>query len=149
MDALMPFVINNPPQEPKPLSYLYHDDLYTFDINLEVSLKVPELGDQEKIICSTHSKNLYWTMKQQLAHHTITGCNVNSGDLLGSGTISGPTKNSFGSMLELSWRGTEPIVLDKEKNIQRKFLQDGDEVVMRGEYNFLYYTSVDERIKSS
>ncbi len=136
MEALMPFVINNPIQEPQPLPYLCHSDPYTFDINLEVLLKVPELEGEEKTICNSNFKHMYWSMKQQLAHHTITGCNVNPGDLLGSGTISGPTKNSFGSMLELSWRGTQPIVLDKEKNIQRKFLQDGDEVIMRGYYKY-------------
>ena len=132
MEALMPFVHQGPVQDPKPLPYLQHDDPYSFDIKLEVALRVPELNNEEKVICKSNFQNLYWSMKQQLAHHTITGCNVNPGDLLASGTISGPTKNSYGSMLELSWRGTEPLNLDEEKKVQRKFLLDGDTVVMRG-----------------
>jgi len=132
MEALMPFVKNGPEQEPKPFAYLQHDDPYAFDIKLEVALRVPELNNEDRVICRSNFLNLYWSMKQQLAHHTITGCNVNPGDLLASGTISGPTKDSFGSMLELSWRGSESVVLDEEKKVQRKFIQDGDTVVMRG-----------------
>ena len=145
MDALMPFLCQGPEQDPKPFPYLHHQDPYSFNINLDVALRVSELPEKESIICKSNFKYLYWSMKQQLAHHTITGCNVNSGDLMGSGTISGPTKDSFASLLELTWRGSEPIVLDAEKQIQRKFLQDGDEVIIRGIINleaknmFLFY----------
>lgn len=75
-------------------------------------------------------KWMYWTMKQQLAHHTVTGCNLNAGDLLGSGTISGPTEDAYGSMLELSWRGSKTVAVGP--GLERKFLQDGDQVTLTG-----------------
>ena len=77
---------------------------------------------------------MYWTMKQQLAQQTVTGCNVKPGDLLASGTISGPTRDSFGSLLEISWRGKEPFNLDAEGKFTRVFLQDEDTVIMKGKY---------------
>lgn len=129
MDALKPFITENMKQEPTPLSYLQHSDNYNFDINLNVFLKVPEITDPV-LVSKSNFKYMYWTMKQQLAHHTITGCNVNSGDLMGSGTISGTTPDSFGSMLELCWKGTKPVELGN--GVTRKFLQDGDEVIMKG-----------------
>ncbi|XP_068688621.1 fumarylacetoacetase-like [Montipora foliosa] len=129
MDALQDFAIANPVQEPTPLSYLQHNDPYTFDVNLEVALNCQGLKNPVSI-CSTNLKNMYWTAKQQLVHHTVTGCNVRPGDLMGSGTISGETSNSYGSMLELSWKGTKP--LDLGQGVTRKFLQDGDEVIMSG-----------------
>lgn len=129
MDALKPFVTENIKQEPSPLPYLQHGDNYNFNINLDVHLKVPEVSDPV-LISKSNFKYMYWTMKQQLAHHTITGCNVNAGDLMGSGTISGTTPDSFGSMLELCWKGTKPV--DLGNGATRKFLQDGDEVIMTG-----------------
>ena len=87
-------------------------------------------SEKEAVVSRSNFKYMYWTMKQQLAHHTITGCNLQPGDLLGSGTISGPTTDSFGSMLELSWRGTRTVELGD--GITRKFLQDEDEVIIRG-----------------
>ncbi|XP_060566997.1 LOW QUALITY PROTEIN: fumarylacetoacetase-like [Ruditapes philippinarum] len=129
MDALKPFVVKNVEQDPKPLPYLTHEDDFNFDINLEVSLKCDSLSTP-KTLCRSNFKYMYWTMKQQLAHHTVTGCNINPGDLMGSGTISGETEDSYGSMLELCWKGTKPI--DLGDGVTRKFLQDGDEVIMTG-----------------
>ncbi|EDV29672.1 Fumarylacetoacetase [Trichoplax sp. H2] len=129
MEALEPFKCQNVQQDPQPLPYLCHDDPYSFDINLSVSLNVDGLSDPA-VICRSNPKYLYWTMKQQLAHHTITGCNIQPGDLLASGTISGTTPDSLGSLLELSWKGTKP--LDLGNGITRKFLQDGDEVIING-----------------
>ncbi len=84
------------------------------------------------MVTKSNFKHMYWTMKQQLAHHTVTGCNMKPGDLLGSGTISGPSPDAFGSMLELSWRGTRTV--DLGDGITRKFLQDNDEVIISGIY---------------
>jgi len=128
MEALAPFAVDNYAQEPTPLPYLQHSDPYSFDIELAVALK-PE-GGAESVVSRSNFRHMYWTMKQQLAHHSVTGCNMRPGDLLASGTISGPEPSSYGSMLELSWRGTKPLTL--ADGSQRKFLQDGDEVVMRG-----------------
>ncbi len=129
MDALAPFRSTAPVQEPEPLPYLRESDRHTFDINLEVHIQAE--NDEESLrVCSSNFKHLYWTMAQQLAHHTVTGCNMSGGDMLASGTISGPDKGSFGSMLEITWRGTEPIVLPG--GAERKFLADGDTVTMSG-----------------
>lgn len=87
-------------------------------------------SSEENLICKSNYKHLYWTALQQLAQHTVTGCNVNPGDIFATGTISGDTPNSYGSMLELSWKGTKPITL--KNNETRKFLADGDEVIIRG-----------------
>ncbi|ELW70696.1 Fumarylacetoacetase [Tupaia chinensis] len=129
MDALMPFAVPNPLQDPKPLPYLCHDQPYTFDINLSVALKGEGMR-QAATICRSNFKYMYWTMLQQLTHHSVNGCNLRPGDLLASGTISGPEPESFGSMLELSWRGTKAIELGDGQT--RKFLLDGDEVVITG-----------------
>ncbi|WAR11118.1 FAAA-like protein [Mya arenaria] len=129
MDALKPFVTKNMPQDPKPLPYLTHEDDYNFDISLEVAIMCDGLSSPATI-CRSNFSNMYWTMKQQLAHHTVTGCNINPGDLMGSGTISGEMEDSFGSMLELCWKGTKTIEL--ENGVTRKFLKDGDEVIMTG-----------------
>ncbi|KAM5206579.1 fumarylacetoacetase isoform 2-T2 [Hipposideros larvatus] len=129
MDALMPFVVPNPEQDPKPLPYLRHDQPYTFDINLFVALKGEGMS-QPATICRSNFKHMYWTMLQQLTHHSVNGCNLRPGDLLASGTISGPEPESFGSMLELSWRGTKAIDLGNGQS--RKFLLDGDEVIITG-----------------
>ncbi len=129
MEALKPFEADCPPQDPKPLDYLDQAHRTTFDIQLRVLLKTKKLSSPHPI-SSTNFKHLYWTMPQQLAHQTITGCNVQPGDLYGSGTISGPTKDSYGSMLELAWKGTKPLQLPSGE--KRTFLEDGDEVIMTG-----------------
>ncbi|EGD80576.1 fumarylacetoacetase [Salpingoeca rosetta] len=128
LDAVVPPSVVVVASEPAPLPYLKHDDPYSFDIKLSVKI-VPE-GGSGKVVANTNFKHMYWTMKQQLAHHTITGCNVRPGDLMGSGTISGTDPSAYGSMIELSWKGTKELdVGDGEK---RKFLKDGDTVVLAG-----------------
>ncbi|XP_041796685.1 fumarylacetoacetase [Chelmon rostratus] len=129
MEALLPFAEPNPVQDPEPLPYLQHHDAYTFNINLFVSLKGQGMSEAATI-CKSNFKHMYWTMKQQLAHHTVNGCNVRPGDLLASGTISGPDPESFGSMLELSWRGSKSIDLGGGET--RTFLKDRDEVTITG-----------------
>ncbi|XP_067327543.1 fumarylacetoacetase isoform X2 [Anolis sagrei] len=129
MEALMPFALPNPIQDPKPLPYLCDDQPYTFDISLFVAIKGDGMSKAANI-CHSNFKHMYWTMKQQLVHHTINGCNLRPGDLLASGTISGPDPENFGSMLELSWKGTKAIDLGNGQT--RKFLQDGDEVIITG-----------------
>ncbi|AEW85966.1 fumarylacetoacetase [Flavobacterium columnare] len=128
MDALEPFRCASPVQEPTPLPYLQQTGEHAFDIKLQVSI-TPE-DSEETIISNTNFKYMYWTMNQQLAHHTINGCRINSGDMMGSGTISGPTQDSLGSMLELTWGGKNPILL--KDGSERKFINDGDTVIMRG-----------------
>lgn len=130
LDALQPFKTESPVQEdPKPLPYLQATDTkYSYDIHLEAHIKTEKSEFQR--ITKTNFKYMYWTMAQQLAHHTINGCEVRSGDLMGSGTISGTTPDSFGSMLELSWRGQNPIPLKNGET--RSFLEDGDVLKMTG-----------------
>lgn len=128
MDALEPYKTKSPEQSPSPMKYLQQKDKHTFDINLEVSIQ-PE-NAEETIVTKSNFKYMYWTMAQQLAHHTVNGCRVNSGDMMGSGTISGPTPDSFGSMLELTWGGKNPIKLND--GTERKFINDNDTVIMRG-----------------
>ena len=127
LDALEAFRVDNPKQDPKPLPYLQHDGKHSFDINLQVGIKPND--SKETVVANSNFKYMYWTMAQQLAHHTVNGCNVRSGDMMGSGTISGPTKDSYGSMLELTWRGSNPIQLDDGS--ERKFINDNDTVIMR------------------
>ena len=128
LEALEHFKVEGPKQDPSPLPYLQYGGNHNYDINLSVSL-TPE-GRHEKIICESNYKYMYWNMVQQLAHHTVNGCNLNVGDMMASGTISGPTKSSYGSMLELSWGGKEPIEI--EEGVTRTFLEDGDTVSMKG-----------------
>ena len=128
MDALEPFRTKGPKQDPTPLPYLQQKGKHTYDINLQVAI-CPENGE-ENIVSKTNFKYMYWSMCQQLAHHTSNGCRVNSGDMMGSGTISGPTPDSFGSMLELTWSGKNPIKLSD--GTQRKFINDNDTVIMKG-----------------
>ena len=129
MDALEPFQIPKPEQDPAPLDYLQSGDDALYDVNLEVHLQTPSMNEPHPI-CRTNFKHLYWTMRQQLAHHTVNGCNTRPGDLLASGTISGPEPDSYGSMLELSWRGQKPVELPSGET--RAFLEDGDRVVLTG-----------------
>ncbi|MDK9698824.1 MAG: fumarylacetoacetase [bacterium] len=129
MEALAPFRCEGPQQDPEPLPYLRTNGNSTFDITLDVLLQTATMNAPEKIAQSNY-KHLYWNVAQHIAHHTITGCNLRPGDLLASGTISGPTPDARGSMLELSWRGTEPLTLSNGE--QRSFLQDGDTLAIRG-----------------
>lgn len=128
MDALEPFRCASPKQEPEPLPYLQQTGNHAFDINLEVYIQ-PNNGT-ENLVSRSNFKYMYWTMAQQLAHHTINGCRVNSGDMMGSGTISGATQDSFGSMLELTWGGKNPLMLNDGS--ERKFINDGDTVIIKG-----------------
>jgi fumarylacetoacetase len=128
LDALEPFAVETTKQEPKVLSYLEFEGKKSYDINLQVAIE-PE-NAEETVICNSNFKYMYWNMAQQLAHHTVNGCNVRCGDLMGSGTISGPTEDSYGSMLELAWKGTKPVKMNDGS--ERKFILDGDTVIMRG-----------------
>jgi len=128
LDALESFKVDGPKQEPEVLDYLKYQGQKSYDIALQVAIQ-PE-NSEETIICNSNFKYMYWTMVQQLAHHTVNGCNIRRGDMLGSGTISGPTPDSYGSMLELAWKGTKPLQL--KDGSERKFINDGDTVIMRG-----------------
>ena len=128
LEALEPFRVAGPVQEPEVLPYLKYNGNKNFDINLEVGLQ-PD-NAEETIISESNFKYMYWNMSQQLAHHTVNGCNVRVGDMMASGTISGKDKSSYGSMLELSWAGKNPIKLND--GAERKFLADGDTVTLRG-----------------
>ncbi len=128
LDALEPFRTAGPKPEKELLPYLQSKGNKGFDIKLEVAIQ-PE-NSEETTVCKSNFKYMYWNMSQQLAHHTVNGCPINSGDMMGSGTISGPTPDSYGSMLELSWRGEKPIEL--KDGTQRKFIEDNDTVIMRG-----------------
>ena len=127
LDALEPFRTEGPKFEKELLPYLHTKGNPTFDINLEVSLKSEKM-ETPYTICKSNYKYLYYNMRQHLAHHTVNGCNTRTGDLMASGTISGPSKDSRGSMLEITWRGTEPLKLPSEE--ERKFIEDGDTVIM-------------------
>ena len=128
LEALDPFRVQGPEQDPPVLSYLEYQGEKNFDIKLEVFLK-PQ-GGKENLICSSNFKYMYWNMAQQLAHQTVNGCNINPGDMYASGTISGPTQDSYGSMLELAWKGTKPLKMDDGG--ERKFIHDHDAIIMRG-----------------
>lgn len=129
MEALEPFRVPGPKQDPAPLPYLQVDSVSGFDIRLEVTLQSAAM-DAPQVISRSNMKHLYWSVEQMLAHHTVTGCNMRVGDLCGTGTISGPTEDGFGSLLELTWRGEKPLQLPGGE--QRTFLQDGDVVTMKG-----------------
>lgn len=129
LDALEPFRTSGPVQDPPPLPYLQNSGPAAFDIHLEVGLQTAQM-DAPHPICRSNFKHLYWSMAQQLAHHTVGGCNLRTGDLLASGTISGAAEDSYGSLLELTWRGTRPLSLPGGET--RTFLEDGDTVVMTG-----------------
>ena len=128
LEALDLFRIDGPEQNPKVLPYLQYKGLNNYDINLEVVIH-PD-NSKESIVSSSNFKYMYWNMSQQLAHHTINGCNLNIGDLMASGTISGKDKGSYGSMLELSWGGKKPVILGDGNS--RVFINDNDTVIMRG-----------------
>ncbi len=128
LDALEPFRVAGPKQDPEPLPYLQQKGDHSFDIQLEVAI-APE-NTEPTVVGKSNFKYMYWTMAQQLAHHTVNGCKINSGDMLGSGTISGPTPDSYGSMLEIAWQGTKPVTM--KDGSQRSFIADNDTVIMKG-----------------
>ena len=135
IEALEPFRVPAELQNPSVLSYLQEKNRQNFDISLEVTL-IPKSETQNLkfteggIICQSNFKNMYWTVAQQIAHHTVNGCNLNVGDVLASGTISGKETNSFGSLLELTWGGKNPILLPNGE--KRTFVEDGDTVIIKG-----------------
>ena len=129
LEALEPFRKPLPTQDPEPLPYLRAKDDFTFDIRLEAALQNSSMKAPH-IITRTNFQNLYWSIAQQLAHHTVNGCNLQPGDLLASGTISGPTEESRGCMLELTWRGANPLKLPNGET--RKWLEDGDTLKISG-----------------
>ncbi|TYJ31837.1 hypothetical protein E1A91_A06G228100v1 [Gossypium mustelinum] len=128
LDALQPFACDAPKQDPPPLPYLAEKISKNYDIALEVQIK-PSGQKDSSVVTRSNLKNLYWTLTQQLAHHTINGCNLRPGDLLGTGTISGPEPDSLGCLLELTWNGQKSLLLN---GTTRKFLEDGDEVIFTG-----------------
>ncbi len=139
MEALAPFrtpSFEREPGDPAPLDYLADDNNEKFggiDINLEVLIQTEKMRNENiapHLLARSNMKDLYWTIGQMLTHHASNGCNLQTGDLIATGTISGKEKSERGSMLELSWRGTEPIELPNGET--RRFLEDGDEIIMKG-----------------
>jgi fumarylacetoacetase len=139
LEALEPFrtpAFPRPAGDPAPLPYLSsprQDSHGGVDLLLQVLLATKKMRDEKAApleISRSNLRDLYWTPAQLLAHHTSNGCNMRSGDLLGSGTVSGESKESRGCLLERTWRGTEPLALPGGET--RRFLEDGDEVILRG-----------------
>lgn len=128
LEALEPFRVATPTQEPEVLPYLQFEGLKNYDLHLEVAIQ-PE-NTEETVVSRSNFKYMYWNMAQQLAHHTVNGCNMRVGDMCASGTISGSTPDSYGSMLELAWKGTKPLAMNGGGT--RVFLQDFDTVIVRG-----------------
>lgn len=129
VDALEPFRARGPEQDPPPLPYLASVGERTFDLALEASIRTARM-DAEQVISRTNFSRLYWDPAQQLAHHTVNGCKLRTGDLMASGTISGAEPDSRGSLLELAWKGTTPLTLVSGET--RRYLEDGDELILRG-----------------
>jgi fumarylacetoacetase len=129
LEALEPFRKALPPQDPEPLPYLRRPNDSSYDIQLEASLRTSSMAEPH-VITRTNFRHLYWSIAQQLAHHTVGGCNLQPGDLLASGTISGPAEDSRGCMLELTWRGANPLTLPNGES--RKWLEDGDTLSITG-----------------
>ncbi|KAK7359858.1 hypothetical protein VNO77_01823 [Canavalia gladiata] len=128
LEALEPFASEAPKQDPPPLPYLTEKVSKNYDISLEAHIK-PAGHEDSSVVTRSNLKHLYWTLTQQLAHHTINGCNLRPGDILGTGTISGPEPESRGCLLELTWNGENTLSLN---GLDRKFLEDGDEVILTG-----------------
>jgi fumarylacetoacetase len=128
MDALEPFRVAGPEQHPHVLPYLSYDGNKNFDIRLEVLIQTKD--SEPTTVCRSNFKYMYWNVNQQLAHHTVNGCNIQVGDMYASGTISGPSPGSYGSMLELSWNGQKPLTMPDGS--ERKFIEDGDTVIIKG-----------------
>jgi fumarylacetoacetase len=129
LEALEPYRVPAPPQDPEPLPYLRTEEDWALDLALEVAL-VPAGADRETVVARTNARGLYWTAPQQLAHATVNGTSVRPGDLYASGTISGPDPGTYGSLIELTWGGRDPLELPGGE--RRTFLQDGDTVALRG-----------------
>ena len=127
VEAMEPFRVEGPKQDPEVLPYLQYEGKKNFDLKLEVAIQ-PDKGEG-KVVCRSNFKNMYWNVNQQLAHQTVNGCNIKVGDMYASGTISGKDKDSYGSMLELTWRGANPLQMPDGS--ERKFILDGDTVIMR------------------
>ncbi|MGZ3550817.1 MAG: fumarylacetoacetate hydrolase family protein, partial [Vulcanimicrobiaceae bacterium] len=133
LDALEPFRVKGPQQEPAPLPYLRSIGAWNYDVTLQVLLQSERMraaGTEPALVATSNFKYMYWNMAQQLAHATVNGTATRPGDLYASGTISGPTPDSYGSFIELTWRGTKPLALPGGE--QRGFLEDGDCVTLRG-----------------
>jgi len=130
LDALEPFRCAQPKQEPAPLAYLQDptSDKNAYDVKLEVHWKPAGISNSTKVV-ESNLKYMYWSFKQQLAHHTVNGCNSQTGDLCGTGTISGPEKDNFGSFLETTWNGANAMDIN---GVKRTFIEDGDEINMKG-----------------
>lgn len=129
LEALEPFRCDGPVQNPEPVPYLRSGDNWSYDIHLEVHLQSEKM-ETPTTLCRSNFRHLYWNICQQLAHHTISGCNIRPGDMMASGTISGPTPDSYGSLLELAWRGTKPLQISPSE--KRSFIQDNDTVTLTG-----------------
>ena len=143
LDALEPYRVAGPVQVPEVLPYLEYEGDSHYDLDLEVEIVTPNgLG---KVVCRSNFKYMYWNMRQQLAHHTVNGCNIRGGDMIASGTISGPDEGSFGSMLEISWKGTKSVAMPD--GTERKFIQDGDTVVMRASKGLIGFGEVSGELK--
>jgi fumarylacetoacetase len=138
LDALEPYSVPGPVQDPKVLPYLQYEGDSHYDIDLEV--EITTAGGDSKVVCRSNFKHMYWNMRQQLAHHTVNGCNIRGGDMIASGTISGPEVGSFGSMLEISWKGTKPVPMPD--GTERRFINDGDTVKMRGSNGIIGFGEV-------
>jgi fumarylacetoacetase len=128
LDALEPFRVAGPEQFPHVLPYLSFEGNKNFDIRLEVLIQ-PK-NSEATTVCRSNFKYMYWNVNQQLAHHTVNGCNIQVGDMYASGTISGPSPGSYGSMLELSWNGQKPLHMPD--GTERRFIEDGDTVIIKG-----------------
>lgn len=129
LEALQPFVAPLSSQSPAPFPYLCDENLFTYDISLKTYLQTP--NSEPFLISTSNMQHLYWSITQQIAHHTVTGCNFNPGDLLGTGTISGPYEDSLGCLLEISLNGKKPLELPNGE--KRSFLEDGDTLIIVGE----------------
>ncbi len=143
LDALEPYRVAGSVQHPAVLPYLQFEGDSHYDLDLEVEI-IPANG-LGKVVCRSNFKYMYWNMRQQLAHHTVNGCNIRGGDIIASGTISGPDQGSFGSMLEISWKGTKPVAMPD--GTERKFIQDGDTVVMRASKGLIGFGHVSGELK--
>jgi fumarylacetoacetase len=128
LEALEPFRVESPKQEPEVLPYLKCEGKFNYDIQLDVIISTVE--NKDTLVSHSNFKYMYWSMVQQLTHHTVNGCNMRIGDVLASGTISGPTPDSYGSMLEIAWKGTKPVTLTD--GTTRTFIKDGDTVTLKG-----------------
>ncbi len=128
LEALEPFRVPGPKQVPAVLPYLQSEGNHNFDVQLDVLIR-PE-NQQEQRVCHSNYKYMYWNLAQQLAHQTVNGCNINVGDMYGSGTISGPMPDTLGSMLEIAWKGTRPVKM--ADGSERKYIHDNDTIIMRG-----------------